>query len=262
MSSGRGLRCGCRCSWARACLAYYALRFEPAAWLGAAVAAPPLALAVWLARVALAAGPSRPPRWVSPQRNSPPPARRRSRRTCRPRPPSSPAQSERSRLCRRGAGSPSSRRGWMARRSRCADRCGSGCRRRTTGIWRAATRSALRALVRPPAPPSYPGGWDLQRDAFYSGLGASGYALGKAERTAAGGRRPARCGSCNGCARSSRGRVVAVIPGAAGAVSVTAADRRLDGDPGEPIMRRFAIRAWPICWRSLGCISASSWASR
>ena len=41
----------------------------------------------------------------------------------------------------------------------------------------------IRALIRPPALPSYPGAWDLQRDAFYSGLGASGYALGKAERT-------------------------------------------------------------------------------
>ena len=41
----------------------------------------------------------------------------------------------------------------------------------------------IRALIRPPALPSYPGAWDLQRDAFYSGLGASGYALAKAERT-------------------------------------------------------------------------------
>ncbi len=39
----------------------------------------------------------------------------------------------------------------------------------------------LRALVRPPAPPAYPGGWDLQRDAFFSGLGGYGHALGRAE---------------------------------------------------------------------------------
>jgi len=38
----------------------------------------------------------------------------------------------------------------------------------------------VRALVRPPEPPAYPGGWDLQRDAFYAGLGASGFALGPA----------------------------------------------------------------------------------
>ncbi len=41
----------------------------------------------------------------------------------------------------------------------------------------------IRALIRPPALPSYPGGWDLQRDAFYNGLGASGSALGRVERT-------------------------------------------------------------------------------
>ena len=36
----------------------------------------------------------------------------------------------------------------------------------------------LRAVLRPPAPPAYPGGWDLQRDAFFSGLGGGGVALG------------------------------------------------------------------------------------
>ena len=78
----------------------------------------------------------------------------------------------------------------------------------------------IRALVRPPAPPSYPGGWDLQRDAFYSGLGASGYALGKAERTAqAVPSGPMRF--MQWLRETIAGRVVAVIPGAAGAVSVT-----------------------------------------
>jgi competence protein ComEC len=36
----------------------------------------------------------------------------------------------------------------------------------------------LRALLRPPAPPAYPGAWDLQRDDYFSGLGGGGYALG------------------------------------------------------------------------------------
>jgi competence protein ComEC len=36
----------------------------------------------------------------------------------------------------------------------------------------------LRALLRPPAPPAYPGGWDLQRDDYFSGLGGGGTALG------------------------------------------------------------------------------------
>ncbi len=78
----------------------------------------------------------------------------------------------------------------------------------------------IRALVRPPAAPSYPGGWDLQRDAFYAGLGGSGYALGKAERTAqAVPSGPMRF--MQWLRETIAGRVVAVIPGAAGAVSVT-----------------------------------------
>ena len=78
----------------------------------------------------------------------------------------------------------------------------------------------IRALVRPPSPPSYPGGWDLQRDSFYAGLGGSGYALGKAERT-----REGVPGAPMQFVQSLREtierRVVAVIPGAAGAVAVT-----------------------------------------
>jgi competence protein ComEC len=78
----------------------------------------------------------------------------------------------------------------------------------------------IRALIRPPALPSYPGGWDLQRDAFYSGLGASGYALAKAERTTqAVPSGPMRF--VQWLREVIARRVVAVIPGAAGAVSVT-----------------------------------------
>jgi competence protein ComEC len=36
----------------------------------------------------------------------------------------------------------------------------------------------VRALLSRPAPPAYPGAWDLQRDAFFSGMGAYGFALG------------------------------------------------------------------------------------
>jgi len=39
----------------------------------------------------------------------------------------------------------------------------------------------LRALAQPPSPHAYPGGWDLQRDAYFSGIGAYGFALGRAE---------------------------------------------------------------------------------
>jgi competence protein ComEC len=42
----------------------------------------------------------------------------------------------------------------------------------------------VRALVREPALPAYPGAWDFQRGAFFQGLGGSGFAIGQAERMA------------------------------------------------------------------------------
>ena len=78
----------------------------------------------------------------------------------------------------------------------------------------------VKAMSRPPMPPSLPGGWDTQRDAFFSGLGASGYALGRAEVTAHG--TPDRLASRVQWLRETiAARVVAAIPGAAGEVSVT-----------------------------------------
>jgi len=78
----------------------------------------------------------------------------------------------------------------------------------------------LRALVRPPMSPAYPGAWDLQRDAWYSGQGGSGYALGPVERIA---ETPP-----NGPMRLVQRlreiiarHISAVVPGAAGAVSIT-----------------------------------------
>ena len=78
----------------------------------------------------------------------------------------------------------------------------------------------VRALIRPPALPSYPGAWDLQRDAFYSGLGASGFALGKAERT----EQSIPSGPMRfvqWLRETIAHRVVAVLPGSTGAFSVT-----------------------------------------
>ncbi len=46
---------------------------------------------------------------------------------------------------------------------------------------RAGDRLRVRAMLSAPAPPSYPGGWDLRRDAFFNGIGAYGFALGPAE---------------------------------------------------------------------------------
>ena len=45
-------------------------------------------------------------------------------------------------------------------------------------------RVRLRALLMPPSPPTEPFGFDFARQAFFSRLGAVGYALGKPERVA------------------------------------------------------------------------------
>ncbi|MEJ5142444.1 ComEC/Rec2 family competence protein [Gluconobacter albidus] len=44
---------------------------------------------------------------------------------------------------------------------------------------------SLRAMLRPPPPPSWPGGRDLQREAWFSGLAGSGYALAPVSFTGA-----------------------------------------------------------------------------
>lgn len=36
----------------------------------------------------------------------------------------------------------------------------------------------IRALLRPPPPPAYPGGWDMRRDAFFDGVAGFGFAIG------------------------------------------------------------------------------------
>ena len=60
----------------------------------------------------------------------------------------------------------------------------------------------IRALVRHPPLPSYPGAWDLQRDDFYAGLGASGTRWARRSESSRRFRRD-RCGSCSGCGRPS-----------------------------------------------------------
>jgi competence protein ComEC len=78
----------------------------------------------------------------------------------------------------------------------------------------------VRALVRAPAPPAYPGAWDLQRDAFYAGLGGSGFALGPAELLSRGSpTAPLRL--VQRVREIIAGRVSAAIPGSAGAFAVT-----------------------------------------
>ena len=44
----------------------------------------------------------------------------------------------------------------------------------------------VRAMLSRPAPPAYPGAWDLQRDAYFAGQAGFGFALNPAQRVAAG----------------------------------------------------------------------------
>ncbi|WP_431269731.1 ComEC/Rec2 family competence protein [Dankookia sp. P2] len=73
----------------------------------------------------------------------------------------------------------------------------------------------VRALVRAPAAPAYPGAWDFQRAAWFSGLAGSGFALGRAELT------PGEAGAplLAGLRAKIEARVTGAIPGAAGAVA-------------------------------------------
>ena len=78
----------------------------------------------------------------------------------------------------------------------------------------------VRAVLRPPAPPAFPGAWDLQRDAYYSVLGASGGALGAVEVLA----HHAPIGPARwlqGVRDAIAGRIMAAIPGAQGAIAAT-----------------------------------------
>jgi competence protein ComEC len=74
---------------------------------------------------------------------------------------------------------------------------------------------SVRALVRPPVSPAYPGAWDFQRAAFFSGLGGSGFAIGRAtvEPTAEQGVPLARLRA------AIESRATAALPGAAGAIA-------------------------------------------
>ena len=84
----------------------------------------------------------------------------------------------------------------------------------------AGDRVRVRALVRPPSSPAFPGAWDLQRDAFFSGLGGSGYALNPSEVLE---RAPPRGGAATlqGVRDWIAGRAMTGLPGPPGAVAAT-----------------------------------------
>ncbi len=78
----------------------------------------------------------------------------------------------------------------------------------------------LRVLIRAPSPPAYPGGWDLQRDAYFSGLGGYGMALGSVEVLAH--TPPVGAGQWIRWLRDTvQRRILAVLPGAEGGIAVT-----------------------------------------
>lgn len=80
-------------------------------------------------------------------------------------------------------------------------------------------RVRVRAMVRPIGAPVLPGGWDMQREAFYSGLGGSGYALGPIEvlsHDAPSG----LSGWMRHLAEAASARIAAAIPGPSGQVAV------------------------------------------
>ena len=81
-------------------------------------------------------------------------------------------------------------------------------------------RIKIRALIRPPSPPAYPGGWDLQRDAYFSGLGGYAQALGPAEVLT---RAPPRgAGAWVQWLRDTiQHRILAVLPDAEGGIAAT-----------------------------------------
>ena len=72
----------------------------------------------------------------------------------------------------------------------------------------------VRALLRPPSAPAYPGGWDFQRAAFFEGLGGSGFALGPVEVLAQGAAPPLAP-----LRAAMEARVMAALPGDAGAIA-------------------------------------------
>ncbi len=201
-------------------LGYYMLRFEPALWIGPAIAAPSIAAAVLLPRV----------RWLLAPVAAAALGFASAQLATARAPPIEAGLPSKATIVTGSIAAvetlPEGRRitikpAWL-------DGAATPLRRSARVRLRAKDETPLasgdsvsvRALVHPPAMPSYPGAWDLQRDAFYSGLGGSGFALGKVERTAAAiPSAPMRF--VQWLRETIAARVVAVIPGAAGAVSVT-----------------------------------------
>jgi competence protein ComEC len=73
----------------------------------------------------------------------------------------------------------------------------------------------VRALLRAPSAPAYPGAWDFQRAAYFDGLGGAGFAVGTAEIIGRAGRAPPLAGT----RAAIEARVTQVLPGGVGAIA-------------------------------------------
>ncbi|MDE2333841.1 MAG: ComEC/Rec2 family competence protein [Rhodospirillales bacterium] len=80
----------------------------------------------------------------------------------------------------------------------------------------AGSRISVRALLFAPSPPAWPGGWDLQRDAYFSNLAGYGFALGKVTVLGA-----TSAGLFARLRSTIRARVAAAVPGVPGAIAAT-----------------------------------------
>ena len=79
----------------------------------------------------------------------------------------------------------------------------------------------VRAMLSRPAPPAYPGAWDLQRDAFFSGMGAYGFALNPAQHLADAEAPRGLAAVLQRVRETVAGRVAAVLQGPEAAVATT-----------------------------------------
>ncbi|MBP0493111.1 ComEC/Rec2 family competence protein [Roseomonas indoligenes] len=89
---------------------------------------------------------------------------------------------------------------------------------------------SLRALVRPPMPPTYPGAFDTQRNAWFSGLGGSGFALNVADIVE---RRDPPFFA--GLRAAIEARITSALPGATGAVAAALLTGSQSGIPASAI---------------------------
>jgi len=82
-------------------------------------------------------------------------------------------------------------------------------------------RVSLLGKLSPPAPPFAPGGFDFQRDAFFDGIGAIGFAFGTAQVEADAGAAAGRINMIvSDIRRTITARILAVLPGPEGAMAV------------------------------------------